>query len=247
MAETTNKLQSYLLHKLRKRLKDGKHSDITIIIQGREFKCHKLVLMTNDYFRAMLRFETAQGRSDTITLQDVSAEVFRSLLIFLYTGDLVVPQSSLSQLIQNAQFYLFTNLLPILLRHPQTPSSCLVALSIAATEEDEEAYDVIRQYVCDNFEEVSHTTEFLNQNIECLVDLLSDPKIKVHREKEVYEAAVRWLDYDAPARKSHSTTALETVRYPFLQRSNLRILKKCKYISQNSELLELVNIALRPI
>ncbi|XP_007939120.2 kelch-like protein 35 [Orycteropus afer afer] len=66
------------------------------------------------------------------------------------------------------------------------------------------------------FAEVVRHSDFLELAPDEVAALLADPALGVAREEAVYEAAMRWVRHDAPARRGQLRRLLEHVRLPLL-------------------------------
>ncbi|XP_049745789.1 kelch-like protein 35 [Elephas maximus indicus] len=66
------------------------------------------------------------------------------------------------------------------------------------------------------FAEVAHHADFLELAADEVAALLADPALGVAREEAVFEAAMRWVRHDAPARRGQLRRLLEHVRLPLL-------------------------------
>ncbi|XP_019582021.1 kelch-like protein 35 isoform X1 [Rhinolophus sinicus] len=66
------------------------------------------------------------------------------------------------------------------------------------------------------FTEVAHHADFLELAPDEVAALLADPALGVAREEAVFEAAMRWVRHDAPARCGQLRRLLEHVRLPLL-------------------------------
>ncbi|KAK1336126.1 hypothetical protein QTO34_003926 [Cnephaeus nilssonii] len=67
-----------------------------------------------------------------------------------------------------------------------------------------------------DFAEVARHADFLELAPEEVAALLADPALGVAREEAVFEAAMRWVRHDAPARRGQLRRLLEHVRLPLL-------------------------------
>ena len=74
--------------KMKALLKTGANSDITLVVKTEEFKVHKFPLATHSaVFEAMFQHEnTKETIEKKVVIEDVSAEVMRTLLHYIYTG-----------------------------------------------------------------------------------------------------------------------------------------------------------------
>ncbi len=69
-------------------LETGANSDITLVVGVQEFKVHKFPLFTHSaVFAAMFKHKkTKEALKKKVVIEDVPAEVMRSLLHYIYTG-----------------------------------------------------------------------------------------------------------------------------------------------------------------
>ncbi len=69
-------------------LNSGKNSDITIIVENTKILAHKAFLSAHSpVFEAMFSYnDTKEAQKQEIEITDVSNEVFKIFLLFIYTG-----------------------------------------------------------------------------------------------------------------------------------------------------------------
>ena len=66
---------------------DGQFTDCVIICQGREFKCHKVVLAgRSPVFNAMFTHDMEESRSGRIEIKDLDVDTMDSMLSYIYSG-----------------------------------------------------------------------------------------------------------------------------------------------------------------
>lgn len=67
-------------------LKSGEFSDITFNVRGREFRAHKLILVSRSpTFAAILQHDLSTRLLDHLEIEDIQPEVFHQVLRFIYT------------------------------------------------------------------------------------------------------------------------------------------------------------------
>jgi speckle-type POZ protein len=67
-------------------------SDVTLNVNGRQFKAHKCILASNSQvFLAMFEHPTKENITNQVVIEDIEPEVFQELLRFIYTGRLSSP------------------------------------------------------------------------------------------------------------------------------------------------------------
>ena len=66
----------------------GKFTDVTIVCQGREFPCHKAILLTGrpPVFEAMFSHNMKEAQEGEVDIVDVDPGTFKRMLEFIYTG-----------------------------------------------------------------------------------------------------------------------------------------------------------------
>ncbi|KAF0972523.1 hypothetical protein FDP41_009426 [Naegleria fowleri] len=81
-------------------------SDVTFIIQGNKFFAHKLILCArSNYFNQLILTKCNNTAVLEIEIQDASADIFYSILEFVYTDCTVLRSDKIWELFQAAKFY----------------------------------------------------------------------------------------------------------------------------------------------
>ena len=73
-------------------LESGRFSDVVLVVGGREFHAHKLILTAHSpVFAAMFEHEdTKEAKENKVTITDIDADVFEELLCCIYSANAVV-------------------------------------------------------------------------------------------------------------------------------------------------------------
>ena len=92
------------LHDFAGYLDDEETCDVTFEVEGQLLHAHRIVLLcsrASEVFRAMLRTPMRETRTPhaTIVVEDVSYEVFKLLVAYLYTGEAEVPPHLASEVL----------------------------------------------------------------------------------------------------------------------------------------------------
>ena len=66
-------------------LENGKFSDITIVVDGKEFKAHKNILASRSPVFAFMFEKNFKKPDSRMIIKDVSAAEFKEMLRFMYT------------------------------------------------------------------------------------------------------------------------------------------------------------------
>ena len=118
------------LDKLRR---DDLFTDVTLIVGGREFRAHRVILAAHsDYFLHLFTSGMEETSSERITLHEVEANVFGHILDIVYTGDVSEAASAsfdvLRDVLITANMWQIADLETAILRHLVavcSPEKCL--------------------------------------------------------------------------------------------------------------------------
>eukprot|EP00923_Selenidium_pygospionis_P000895 GHVN01001390.1.p1 GENE.GHVN01001390.1~~GHVN01001390.1.p1 ORF type:complete len:576 (+),score=44.88 GHVN01001390.1:1076-2803(+) len=71
-------------------------SDVSFLVDGQVFHAHKVLLLRNEFFRAMLTQRTKESvQTDAIRVDNIDATTFLAVLTYLYTDDVLSLRSDL--------------------------------------------------------------------------------------------------------------------------------------------------------
>ena len=83
-----NTSKNKLLRSIREYTNREEFSDITFIVEGKQFHAHKLVLsLLSEKFKAMFTNGMIESKQKVLDIQNISYPVFSSIMHYLYTGD----------------------------------------------------------------------------------------------------------------------------------------------------------------
>ena len=85
--ETLDRFDTNLSANYSTLLKDGKYSDVKIVVDGTEIMAHKAILsVRSPVFNAMFESKMLENRENLIRIEDFTQEVIEELLGFIYSG-----------------------------------------------------------------------------------------------------------------------------------------------------------------
>ncbi|KAH9635050.1 hypothetical protein HF086_004404 [Spodoptera exigua] len=97
-----NGYQSNILFNVKELFKDECLSDVTLVSEGHSFKAHKVILSANSsVFRTI--FQQNPHKDPIIVLHDISTASLRTLLTFMYNGEVNVTEEFLPILLKTAE------------------------------------------------------------------------------------------------------------------------------------------------
>uniref|UniRef100_G3TQJ3 Kelch like family member 35 n=1 Tax=Loxodonta africana TaxID=9785 RepID=G3TQJ3_LOXAF len=204
--------------------RSGTLTDVVLRAGGRDFPCHRAALSAGSaYFRSLFAAGRPQrclavvpvapegpgaGLAGAATAAAMAVELYKlrivvhaRVVLAITTSTRLSPPASHVSFVRPLAAERLDNDSELDRTHP----SSLASLA-------ERCGRVLRQA----FAEVAHHADFLELAADEVAALLADPALGVAREEAVFEAAMRWVRHDAPARRGQLRRLLEHVRLPLL-------------------------------
>ena len=204
-----------LLSKLARQQRDGVLCDVVLLVKDCEFPAHKSVLAaSSEYFLALFTTSMMEKNCSSVEL-DLYPDTFQDVLDYMYKGMVTFTESSVKELIMTADYLLIPDLKQKALEYLRTlvsKSNCIPMYAFAMHCNCDELKLAASRVIRDHFALVSSTNEFCDLDFELLLDLVSDDKIAVTREEDVYEAVLRWVKHDEENRRFYFEKLLSKVR-----------------------------------
>lgn len=158
------------------------------------------------------------GESE-ITLCDINGDVLQAVVNYCYTGAIDIREENVETLLATAclmQLHEVVEACSRFLAHQLHPSNCL---GIAAFAEHQTCISLLHEanaYTSQNFMQVIRNQEFLQLNMEQMINLLSNDDLNVNSEEHIYHALMSWIEYDSTMRKPLIGRLLAYVKLPLL-------------------------------
>ncbi|XP_068159167.1 kelch-like protein 40b [Drosophila tropicalis] len=190
-----------------------------VIVEGKEFHCHNLVLRAISLFFRGLEFTEAIDLPSPM----VRSRAFVSIYRWAIEPCKVMESGHFMDVHRAAQFlrcdHLVASLWQVIDRECQMyPDKCVSLYKIArsrCTAVEKAIFE--RLGPC--FLPIAASSEFLQMKVETVTRLLCMDTVAVNTEMEVLMAAIMWLDYQWPKRQSEIVNVMGCVRFeliPFL-------------------------------
>lgn len=198
----------------------GIFTDVVLLIDGQEFPCHRATLSANStYFRAMFGGNLKESHQNIINIQKISASTMSLLLDYMYGGNIVIQEDNVEGILELSDLLQISKLRDAcisFLEGQLHPCNCLGIMKFADSFSITSLTEKSKRFMLECFVEVSCHEEFLEMGVKELVEYLSDEQLVVPKEEVVFEAVMRWVRHDVPARKGALKDLLEHVRLPLL-------------------------------
>ncbi|KAM4707373.1 kelch-like ECH-associated protein 1A isoform 1-T3 [Discoglossus pictus] len=207
--------------------------------QVEDFHVHKVVLAScSSFFRAMFTNNFRECHAREVTIKDICPIVMQRLIEFAYTSRITVGEKCVLHVLMAAMRYQMEDVAKacsdFLVK--QLDSSNVIGISNFAEQIGcTELYIKGREYINTHFSEVTKEEEFLNLTHCQLLDLVSQESINVLCETEVYNACVRWMQWDLNSRAQYFHVLLNAVHLYSLPPKFLAVqLQHCPILNKES-------------
>lgn len=169
-------------------------------------------MFTNDF---------REKNQNEITLQDVNGACLKALIDCCYSGSIEINEGNMYEILLTAsrlnfcqvELACYSSLSKIL-----NASNCLNMWSVVHSPDSRnELTEAIIHCAGLNFDKIVHLEDFLLLNADQLLLLLQSDKLNVWSEEEVFNALVRWIDYDPSSRNTDIKKLMSAIRFIHLR------------------------------
>ena len=211
-------------------------ADAVLVLPSKVIKAHRLVLAAaSSVFAAMFNVNMKEAQEGKVDLSKfgLSDAILEDLLGYIYTGKLHLSIENIEDTIACANYFLMASLKESccqFLDKILKPSNCLSIFSIASRYGCDDLRERAKIMILQNFSSVMEGEEFLHLTFCEVFDLLSSDMLEIPNEDLVFQALMRWLNYDL-SRNIYFTELLDCVRLQFVSDSYLSSLNTAQYQS----------------
>ncbi|XP_052281875.1 kelch-like protein 10 [Dreissena polymorpha] len=199
----------------------GQLTDGLIKAGGQSFRVHRPIMSAcSPYFRALFTNELFKTDRSQVSVPGISAELMKVIIEYAYTGRVEVDADNVEELLAAAdQFHVMgiVKACSDFLTSELTPDNCIGIHKFAKAYFchilERNSFKVI---MYDFLTVMTESSEFLNLSADELADILSRDELNVKNEELVFDAVVRWIDFDPERRKEHMALLLRSMRLGLL-------------------------------
>lgn len=173
----------------------GALCDAKVLVDGREFLAHRVVLATaSPFMRGLLTNSMTESQTGTIQMREMEPTVFEACLQWVYSGECSLEEGILMKMLDAATLLQMTSLLAAASEAVTArldAQNCLQALQYADRYGLQSMRDAAKEVAADNF-------SLLSLEVVCALDeaqlgeLLALDSLDVDREEQVYEVLLAW-------------------------------------------------------
>lgn len=230
-----------ILSNLNELRKEGILCDVTLRIEGQDFKAHRCVLSAaSPYFRALFtcEFKLIENIRNLIDLQDMKSTAAEEVLDFIYTGQAMVDSANARDLLSAADYLIIPSLktkVAQFLENTIDAANCLDLEAFGAQFNCGSLEQAAIAKKLQNFVAVVKSEGFKALGFEKVKDLICNDEIIVSKEEQVYEAVIAWVKHDLLAREHLLPELLKCVRLFSMSKYSLwNILETEELVTKNS-------------
>ena len=221
--------------------------DVTVAVKGKEFKAHKPVLAAaSPFFLSLLESDMRESNEQLIRieLEEATAAVMEEVLKYIYTGNVSVTEESGHNLIATADYLLMPGLKTAacdFLRKNLIPDNCLCNYYFADKYQCTELKESSSKVIQKRFSIVMETDDFLNLDVEQVMEWVSSDNVIVKAEEQIFHGIVKWVSHNKSEREKDFPELLRQVRLMSISHDFLcNSLVKEELVTTNFECAKLV-------
>ena len=183
---------------------DEQFRDFTITSGQQKFSCHRLMLAANSpVLKAMLKSNMDEANKKEIPLNNISPEVLKVVLQYMYTGEGAIPEGLLKDFIEAADYLDLPQLKKFCIEQVPSVLKPINAISWFRFSEKIPLKDAQLQcsdILVSDFDQVYKGNEFLELSYFELSRYFTDLKEKNIDADDMLDAALLWVNHDSDAR-----------------------------------------------
>lgn len=195
-------------------------TDVILEVDQELYHCHKIILSAaSPYFKAMFTGGLKECEMSRIKLQGVCPAAMSRIIFFMYSGQVRVTEVDVCQLLTAATMFQVANVIEACCNFLERQLDSSNAIGIAEFAEHhgcDSLKQKANQYIERHFTKVCQEEEFLQLSDDRLIKLIRRDQLNVQGERDVYNAVMSWVRYDADNRYSKFENILASVRCQLL-------------------------------
>ena len=191
----------YLLEEMNAdRKSTGKYCDVTVIVEGQEFRAHKCVLgMLSDFYDKMFFTEMKEHFTNEVVIKGVSKVAFEVILEFLYTSEMHLSMDNVYEIFEAGHYLdlgFVSEFCVHFLKKNINERNWLKIRSLALRYDYVDLLLIVDEEVAKKFQLILNSQDFIAIKFDSLKHILSLKQKHVTTENVVYDALMRWMKHN---------------------------------------------------
>ncbi|TRY83553.1 hypothetical protein DNTS_016263 [Danionella cerebrum] len=250
LSSLTRPHSEQLLQGLQCLRQDGQLCDVILRVGESKIHAHKVVLASiSPYFRAMFTANLSEKETSTVEFQCIDQAALKAIVEYAYTGTVLISQETVESLLPAAnllQVRLVLEECCSFLESQLDEGNCIGIWRFAETYGCHQLCLAATKFICQHFEEVCVTEEFLELTHSELDEIVSSDDLNVLSEETVFFAIESWVKYESAERQQYLGQLLHCVRLPLLSVKFLTRLYEANHLIRDDHACKhLLNEALK--
>ncbi|KAJ8721599.1 hypothetical protein PYW07_002374 [Mythimna separata] len=188
---------------------------------GAAFPVHRAILSAcSPYFLALFTTTLHSREQSDVLISGVRSEILLLLIEYAYLRRIDVTDTNVHELLMTADYLAFLGVLQLCcdhLRASLNPKNCLGIMMFARRVFCYKLEADGRRYLLRYFVTVAtQSDEFLHLPLEELNSIILEDELNVKSEEVVWEAVLRWVNYEPDSRWSHTVKLMGSIRLGLL-------------------------------
>ncbi|XP_077998725.1 kelch-like protein 31 [Glandiceps talaboti] len=196
--------------------------DGTIIADGEHFMIHRAVLAScSDYFKSIF---TAGNGIREVELSEITKEGVEGILQYCYTSQISLTLDNVEAIVLASKKLNIEPITDFCVQYLQTAicdENAIHILFLAERLKFDNLLKVAQDYSIDNFMTVAKSDGFNLLNSEQVSWFLSQDRLAVQSELQLFKIAASWILYDREARQPFCAKLMKYVRFPLITSNDL--------------------------
>ena len=189
--------------------------DIILTVLSDQLPAHKLVLSVNSpYFRAMFSSNYSEATQSRVEMRGITFVALELLVQYFYTCRIHISTENVQEVLAAStmlQASSVTDACCEFMKRHLGVSNCLGVQTFADMHSCSELKKIASEFTKNNFATVVASEEFLNLELDQVLELFSANDLVVNSEENVFEACMRWIKFDPAKRDRFIVDVLEKV------------------------------------
>lgn len=236
---------------LQRSYENQKIADVGFKVGERILPVHKVVLASqSQLFRNVFEshpFTTDPQTPKLINIRNVNPEALGAFINYLYNGQLEAKTHLVADLLKLAETLRVDGVKQILYSQALTMKydEILELLESLKGSKHVRMCNILMEKICRKFRRFIENPAFYHLDIETVCFILSNDKLKIECENDIFDVAVRWLNNQDPAeRAGFLDQIMACVRFPLMTQKQLFLCyKKCPMLRESPICREKITLA----
>jgi len=219
-------------------------NDIKVLAGSESIPANKLVLSSySKFFESMFLSPMKERYQNEVEIQQLDGKAVRSLIDFMYCGEININEGNVSNLIKVADFLQIEDVKLFcfeFLKDNMSINNCLEVIKLSSQYNSPLLRKAIHSFVADNFDQVTQTISFKNFPKPNMLSLISELDSEKVDQQSLYRSILNWTQED----EGRKVDFVELFVHLDLQKLSIKFLEdvvaKEPLVKENLECLRIV-------